>query len=346
MAKKLSPEEVKSELTKYLQVREEAKEESSSDDDSSNESNVVGGTRGNVVLEFVSGAPVKEWVIEQPSNIFDYDELSRYGFSHLVTPIMELGGRPEAYRIMEMPVPTTGRRPELEKKSAPKLVIDRTGENDKARYSGLKINQVLDDDLMAQELEKKRTAAVVERPKLEEELFERPFADKRNTGPQQTPDWTVERLDEWGRKQGKAQEWARKAKMGEFVKDPAEVLDLPFGIRLYSVATLWLLAIAFGRSTPTFFVDTTGLIDTIEDTRRLMETLEIPASALGVANFGSAIVCSVVLAPQKNRSPLVWCIKGLFGGPIALRQLVGLEQLITFQDQEDNAAQAQSQQPE
>ena len=133
--------------------------------------------------------------------------------------------------------------------------------------------------------------------------------------------------------------------MGEFVKDPEEVLDLPFGIRLYTVATLWLLAIAFGRSTPTFFVDTTGLIDTIEDARRLMESLEIPASALGLASFGSAIACSVILAPQKNRSPLVWGIKGLCGGPVAVRQLVGLDKLITFQDQEDSEAQVQSQQP-
>ena len=134
--------------------------------------------------------------------------------------------------------------------------------------------------------------------------------------------------------------------MGEFVKDPEEVLDLPFVIRLYTVATLFLLAVAFGRSTPTFFVETTGLIETIDDAHRLMETFEIPASALGLANFGSAIVCSVILAPQRNRSPLVWGIKGLCGGPVAVRQLVGLEKLITFQDQEDTAAQAHSQQPE
>lgn len=173
---KLSPDDIKSELTRYLQVREEAKQSGDNNGDGEVRK-TVGGTRGNVVLEFVSGAPVKEWVIDQPSNLFDYDELSKYGFSHLVTPIMDIGGRPAAYKLMDMPVPSGGRRPELEKKSAPKLVIDRTGENDKARYSGLKINQVLDDDLMAEALERKRTAAAaVGRPKLMEETFERPFS--------------------------------------------------------------------------------------------------------------------------------------------------------------------------
>jgi hypothetical protein len=42
---------------------------------------VLGGTKGNKVLEYVSGAPVKEFVIERIPNIFDYDELSKYGYA-------------------------------------------------------------------------------------------------------------------------------------------------------------------------------------------------------------------------------------------------------------------------
>ena len=37
---------------------------------------VIGGTRGNVVLEFVSGAPNKQRIQEEAPDIFDYDEVS------------------------------------------------------------------------------------------------------------------------------------------------------------------------------------------------------------------------------------------------------------------------------
>jgi hypothetical protein len=42
---------------------------------------IIGGTKGNKVLEYISGAPVKEQVIDRIPNIFDYDELSKYGYS-------------------------------------------------------------------------------------------------------------------------------------------------------------------------------------------------------------------------------------------------------------------------
>jgi hypothetical protein len=42
---------------------------------------IIGGTKGNKFLDFVSGAPVKERVIDRIPNIFDYDELSKYGYS-------------------------------------------------------------------------------------------------------------------------------------------------------------------------------------------------------------------------------------------------------------------------
>ena len=41
---------------------------------------VIGGTKGNKILDYVSGAPNKEQVIEQAPNVFDYDELTRYGY--------------------------------------------------------------------------------------------------------------------------------------------------------------------------------------------------------------------------------------------------------------------------
>jgi len=113
---------------------------------------VIGGTRGNLVLEYVSGAPNKQRIQEEAPEIFDYDELIKYGFAHLVTPIMENGGRRAIYQLMDLPEPATPKRV-TKKKNAPKLVIDRTGENDEARYSGLKMTQALDDDAMGKALE-------------------------------------------------------------------------------------------------------------------------------------------------------------------------------------------------
>ena len=113
---------------------------------------MIGGTRGNLVLEYVSGAPNKQRIQEEAPEIFDYDELIKYGFAHLVTPIMENGGRRAIYQLMDLPEPATPKRV-AKKKSAPKLVIDRTGENDEARYSGLKMTQALDDDAMGKALE-------------------------------------------------------------------------------------------------------------------------------------------------------------------------------------------------
>jgi hypothetical protein len=42
---------------------------------------VIGGTKGNKVLEYISGAPVKAQIVDRIPNIFDYDELTRYGYS-------------------------------------------------------------------------------------------------------------------------------------------------------------------------------------------------------------------------------------------------------------------------
>ena len=139
---------------------------------------MIGGTRGNIVLEYVSGAPNKQRIQEDAPEIFDYDELIKYGFAYLVTPIMENGGRRAMYQLMDLPEPATPKRV-AKKKSAPKLVIDRTGENDEARYSGLKMTQALDDDAMGKALEeaaRKVREGKSLRKRLVEEDYVMPYA--------------------------------------------------------------------------------------------------------------------------------------------------------------------------
>ena len=99
---KASPEifDLKSELHAYLKLREELKADEAS---KAQAGKIVGGSRGNKILEYVSVAP-KEMELEE-SNPFDYDELTKYGYSHCVKPIMELGGRREAYKLMGMVPP-------------------------------------------------------------------------------------------------------------------------------------------------------------------------------------------------------------------------------------------------
>ena len=138
----------------------------------------MGGTRGNAILDFVSGAPVKERIIERAPDIFDYDELSKYGYSNLATPIMGLvGGRRSVYELMGMEAPPLLGPPP--KKKFEKLKFDRTGEDDKARYTGLKMGQVLDDNIMGEALalaNKKAKQGDEMRPKLMEETYVQPFA--------------------------------------------------------------------------------------------------------------------------------------------------------------------------
>jgi hypothetical protein len=89
---------------------------------------------------------------------------------------MNAGGRVEMYKLMDMEPPVVKVK---KKKVVPKLKIDRTGESDPARYTGLKMGQVLDDDEMARALEeanRKKQKGEPLRPKLEEESFVKPFA--------------------------------------------------------------------------------------------------------------------------------------------------------------------------
>eukprot|EP00536_Pseudo-nitzschia_multiseries_P007445 jgi/Psemu1/240247/estExt_Genewise1.C_1750103 len=328
----MSEEEIKRQLTEYLQKRREV---NADDAAKAVKGKVVGGTRGNAVLEFISGAPVKEQVIERAPDVFDYDELSRYGYSSLVKPIMDtVGGRRAVYDLMGMePPPLQGPPP---KKKVPKLKIDRTGEEDEARYTGLKMGQVLDDDVMGEALARANQKAKEGkelRPKLMEEKYEQPFADKRNTSPQQTPDWTPEKLDEFAIQQGKAQSWARRSRLGEFVKDPFETSDLPVEMQLYAVSTAFFVAFANGRATPKFLAEVLK-IGTISSAQGLQDVLKYPGLALALASVGSGVLCAAVLAPERNRSAILWGIKGFLGGPLAISQLRELDSLITRGEEE------------
>ena len=171
----ISEEELKRQLAEYLTKRKELNADQAALEV---KGKIVGGTRGNAVLDFVSGAPVKESVIERAPDVFDYDELSRYGYSNLITPIMGLvGGRRSVYDLMDMEAPPLlGPPPKIK---ARKLQIDRTGENDTARYTGLKMGQVLDDSAMGEALEranKKAKEGLEMRPKLMEESYVQPFS--------------------------------------------------------------------------------------------------------------------------------------------------------------------------
>ena len=171
----ITEEELKQKLTEYLAKR---KEENADQAAEAIKGTIVGGTRGNAILDFVSGAPVKERIIERAPDIFDYDELSKYGYSNLATPIMGLvGGRRSVYELMGIEAPPLLGPPP--KKKFEKLKFDRTGEDDKARYTGLKMGQVLDDNIMGEALalaNKKAKQGDEMRPKLMEETYVQPFA--------------------------------------------------------------------------------------------------------------------------------------------------------------------------
>lgn len=319
--------ELKAKLSEYLKTRADA----NADDAAKAEvGKVIGGTRGNLVLEYVSGSPNKERVQDEVPDVFDYDELIKYGYSDLVTPIMANGGRRAVYKLMDMPEPATPERL-TKKKSAPKLVIDRTGETDEARYTGLKMSAALDDDAMGKALDeaaKKVREGKSLRKRLVEEDYVMPYADNTNKGPRQTPLWTPEKLDEAGKKAGEAQAWARRARMGELKKDPFEALAVEGELRAYSILAAVTVSLGYGHATPTA-LKMIGF-----ESGELLNFLQFPALALLVAGLGSAAANAVVLAPPKKRSSFVWGIKGLMGGPLAVKQLSGLDDLKTVGETE------------
>ena len=160
--------------------------------------------------------------------------------------------------------------------------------------------------------------------------------DKRNTSPAQTPDWTPEKLDEYAIQQGKAQSWARRSRMGEFVKDPSEISDLSVTVRLYAISTAFFVSFAFGRATPKFLSEILH-VGTVSSAQGLQDVLQFPASVLSLVSLGSCILCAAVLAPERNRSVTSWGLKGLFGGPLTILELRQLDSLITRGEEQEAA---------
>ena len=91
---------------------------------------------------------------------------------------MESGGRLEMYKLMGLRPPVNLVK---EKVKAPPLVIDRTGEQDKGRYTGLKIGLLTDDSMMEDALQRAKAKAQSGermRPAIAEEEYQQPFAGK------------------------------------------------------------------------------------------------------------------------------------------------------------------------
>lgn len=154
------------------------------------------------------------------------------------------------------------------------------------------------------------------------------YVDSKNVGPRQTPLWTPEKLDEAGKKAGQAQAWARKARMGALKKDPFESLAIEGELRIYSIVVALFVAFSYGNSTPTA-LSSIGL-----ENDDVLVLFQIPALVLLIGGLGSALVNGVALAPPKKRSSFVWAMKGLMGGPLAVRQLRELDELKTFGESE------------
>lgn len=146
-------------------------------------------------------------------------------------------------------------------------------------------------------------------------------------------------LDEYAKQRGRAQDWARKAKLGEFVKDPSETSELAPEVRIYAIFTAFFFAFSFGRATPKFLADVLH-VGTTSSAQGLQGVLQIPALTLAVAAVGSSIVCAAVLAPERNRDAIMWGLKGFFGGPLTVLELRELNTLITRE--ETDAAKAKA----
>lgn len=291
----------------------------------------------------MSGAPNKAYTVDSAPGIFDYSELEKYGFGKLATPIMKAGGRRAMYDLLGLDPPAPKPRPKP--MTAPKLVIDRTGEMDPSRYTGLKLGQILDDDAQARALEEAQSRSKAGQPlqsELTEMVFEPPFADRRNVAKTKlVPNFTPQSLDEYTKRQGKTVDWARKTKAERLILDRQERLEIALPQRVYSMLTGLLVATAFGKSTPIFLTQTLNLVSSLDETKleELLDLLKAPAIALIVAAVGSSVYCAIT-ASRKQRNSVVWTIKGLLGGPLTVSQLRTLSPLTVTQGDLDAASKA------
>jgi len=295
--------QLKLELQEYLKIRSQKLVMMD------NEKKKIGGTKGNAILEYVSAPVPKETEIEE-KNLFDYDELTNYGFGHLVKPIMEMGGRSEAYILMDMTPPSSPDR--LKPKEARKIVIDRDGSYDEERYRGIRVGS--DDDELGRQLEELQKRKNAKNKKTDS--FVAPFSDipKSNF----SPDWTPSMLDDEARRRGRVIALLQAEEAAKKQIDQPEALRIEGGIRVYSTFIALLTAFAYGHSSDQafFFLN-------IEELR---DSIQVAAILALVISLGSSIAAAVV-ADRKHRDPIVWAIKGAAGGPLALIELNQLESL-------------------
>lgn len=269
---------------------------------------------------------------------------------------MKAGGRLRMYEILGLTLPPT-LLPKKKTSTSSTIVIDRDGSKDPKRYKGLKLGDAYNDMLQGEKLQQ-----ALNKQKQQEknndsvndmndnvdtnEVYQIPFSEKRNTLPKSwTPDWTVERLDEYTKRQGAAQSWVRNAKDGLYIQDPYETFYFTNILQLlYCIILISSISISYGKSTTTFISLLTNLIynsdsDNIDNTNVLLSYLQGPALIIFIISIGCSVY-STTIATQKNRNVIMWLWKGFFGGPFTIQSIQNINTLITQgekrqQDQED-----------
>jgi hypothetical protein len=315
---------LKQELGEYLEKRRSATLSTPTDENAPKK--VVGGTRGNAILEFISVSPAPERELTtRPPDVFDYDELDKYGYGKLATLMMQAGGRLQFYQYFGLDTPVAPPVKDVyyaDENSVPILLAAPT-------YTGLQLGLLQDDDAQGQALERarknKNTKTDNEAPQKTQSLLTQRGRKTSSGAAFMAPkgEWTVERLDAWSRQQKELQVWANRERERKIQADVVENFDsLGLG-KLMSVVTALTTALAFGRSTPALYT----LLQRDDDAAELA-VVRVLAVALLIASAGSAAYCGSV-APTLQRSRTLWTIKGLLGGPVAVRQLQSADRLQT-----------------
>jgi hypothetical protein len=308
--------QLKHELGEYLAKR---RSQTVTSNNQNSNTKVVGGTRGNVILEFISVSPAQERELTRPSDVFDYDELAQYGYGRLATQMMQVGGRLQFYDYFGLDTPIAPPVKDIftsEKNSASILL-------EPPKYTGLQLGLLQNDDAQGQALERarKNNNKKEEPPKPQTLLTQR---GRRTNGAALVPkgDWTVERLDAWSRQQKELQIWANRERERKIQADAVENFDSLGVGKLVSIGTAFTTAFAFGRATPTFWVTL------LQHDLAELAIVQALAVALLCTCAGSAGYCGY-LAPQLQRSRTLWTLKGLLGGPVAVLQLRSADRLQT-----------------
>lgn len=314
---------LKQELGEYLEKRRT----NPLNEESSQQTKTVGGTRGNAVLDFISVTPAPEREFETKADVFDYDQLAKYGYGNLATLMMKAGGRLQFYEYFGLDTPVAA--PVKDTYSADE---DSSILLEPPKYAGLQLGLLQDDQAQAEALERARTnKSIVEEESSSQVLLTQRGKQSGSSVPK--GDWTVERIDAWALQQKELQSWARKERERKVQADKLENFDsLGLG-KLTSVVTAFTTAFAFGRATPALWESVLQ-----RDMDELVAVKAIAATFL-LASVGSSAYCGQV-APQLQRSRTLWMIKGLLGGPVAIQQLQSADRLQTAGEIAKDAAEA------